>query len=155
MDKNALAELFATASLGAPENAVGFVMWRVVHRYVREVDQALAPLDLTHLQFQTLALAGWLNRTGGPVTQSGLATSGDIHPMQVSQILKTLERKGFVARARSAEDVRAKRVEVTDSGGAALRAAMPLVIEVQHRIFGDEGLPGGSLLNTLLRLDNS
>ncbi|WP_033290752.1 MarR family winged helix-turn-helix transcriptional regulator [Amycolatopsis jejuensis] len=155
MDKDALTDLFTTASLGAPENAVGFVMWRVVHRYVREIDQALAPLDLTHLQFQTLALAGWLNRSGEAVTQSGLAASGDIHPMQVSQILKTLERKGFIVRSRSAEDVRAKQVEVTDAGGAALREALPLVIEVQHRIFGDEGLPGGALLETLLRLDNS
>ncbi|WP_020661126.1 MarR family winged helix-turn-helix transcriptional regulator [Amycolatopsis benzoatilytica] len=155
MDKDALAELFASAALGAPENAVGFVMWRVVHRYVREIDQALAPLDLTHLQFQTLALAGWLNRTGGPVTQSGLAAAGDVHPIQVSQLLKTLEGKGFVARARRTEGDRANRVEVTNAGAAVLRAAMPLAVEVQHRIFGDEGLPGSTLLNTLLRLDNA
>ncbi len=41
-DTRAISELFRTASLGAPENAIGFVLWRVVNRYMREVDRSLA-----------------------------------------------------------------------------------------------------------------
>lgn len=50
-DSRAISEFFKTASLGAPENAIGFVLWRVVNRYLREIDRALAAagLDLTHL----------------------------------------------------------------------------------------------------------
>ncbi len=44
-DARAITQLFETVSLGAPQNAVGFVMWRVVHRYQREVEQALRALD--------------------------------------------------------------------------------------------------------------
>ena len=152
-DARAIKDLFETASLGAPENAVGFVLWRVVHRYQREVDRALAAHDLTHLQFQTLAMAAWLVQSGEVVPQSALARSGDIHPMQLSNMLKALESKGLVARARSPQDERAKSVEVTAAGVTSLRRALPVVIDVQRRLFGQEGRPGGSLLSALLRLD--
>jgi DNA-binding MarR family transcriptional regulator len=151
----AIADLFATASLGAPENVVGFVLWRVLHRYLREVDRALAPLDLTHLQFQMLVQAAWLARSGEAVTQAELARFGDIHRMQVSLMIKALEGKGLVARMRSPSDERAKRIEVTAAGLKSLRRALPVVIEVQRRLFGEEGRPGGSLLTALLRLDGS
>ncbi len=82
-DASAIQELFETISLGAPQNAVGFVMWRVVHRYQREVEQALRPMDLTHLQFVTLTLVAWMAQDGKAATQSELARFGDVHPMQV------------------------------------------------------------------------
>ncbi|WP_241202496.1 MULTISPECIES: MarR family transcriptional regulator [unclassified Caballeronia] len=59
---------------------------------------ARAPLDLTHLQFMTLGMTAWLCRFGEPVTQSELARFGNVHPMQVSHMLKTLETKGLVVR---------------------------------------------------------
>ena len=149
----ALTHLFETASLGAPENAVGFVLWRVVHRYQREADRALAALDLTNLQFMTLALAAWLGRTGDAVTQADLSRAGDIQPMQVSHMLKTLEHKALITRVRSTADVRAKQIEITKAGVAALRRALPAMIEVQGRLFGADGRVGGSLLSALLRLD--
>ncbi len=152
-DARAITDLFATVSLGAPENAVGFVLWRVVHRYQRAMDRALAALGLTHLQFTTLTLTAWLGRAGGAVTQAELARFGDIHPMQVSLMLRALEHKALVARPRSRSDVRARNVEVTPAGLTALRRALPVAIEVQQRVFGDEGRPGGRLLAGLLGLD--
>jgi DNA-binding MarR family transcriptional regulator len=152
-DTPALDALFADASLGAPENAVGFVLWRLVHRYQREADRALVPLDLTHLQFMTLTMAAWLARSGEPVPQATLSRFGDIHPMQLSHMLKALAGKELIARTPNPADVRAKHVEVTAAGRAALRRALPVVIEVQHRLFGDEGAPGGALLDALVRLD--
>ena len=156
-DARAISELFATASLGAPENAVGFVLWRVVHRYLRAIDRGLAAagLDLTHLQFETLIQASWLGRSGEAATQAELARFGDIQPMQVSHMLKTLEAKGLVHRPRDPSDVRTKRIEVTPAGLEALRRALPVVIDVQRRLFGAEGAPGGVLLDALLRVGAS
>ena len=153
LNARAIQQLFDSASLGAPENAVGFVLWRVVVRYQREIDRALAPLDLTNLQFVTLTLAAWFSRSGEPVNQSELARFGGIHPMQISLMLKTLEGKDFVSRRRSPSDTRAKHVEITRKGVAVLREALPAAIEVQRRLFGNEGAPGGTFLNDLLRLD--
>ncbi|MCJ2087635.1 MarR family transcriptional regulator [Methylobacterium sp. E-005] len=152
-DPQTLADLFANETLGAPENAVGFVLWRVVHRYVREIDRALAAADLTHLQFTVLAMTAWMARSGEPVTQVTLARFGDIHPMQVSQVLKALEVKGLVARPRSIADTRAKCIEVTETGVGALRQAMPLAISVQERLFGKAGAPGGRLMIALAQAD--
>jgi DNA-binding MarR family transcriptional regulator len=153
VDGKALDELFATVSLGAPENAVGFVLWRVVHRYQREVDRALAPLGLTHLQFMTLVMTAWLGRTGEPVPQREIARFGDIHPMQLSLMLKALADKELVSRQRSTHDVRAKWADVTSAGLQALREGLPIIIGVQRRMFGKEGAPGGPLLAALLRAD--
>ncbi len=144
--------LFETASLGAPENAIGFVLWRLVHRYQRELERELASVNLTHLQFQTLALCAWLSQSSELVTQSQLARAGDIQPMQVSYMLKALEDKGFVARRAHSSDPRAKRVAPTAAGLRVLRQAFPLAIEVQRRLFGSDGVPGGSLHSTLLQL---
>ncbi len=150
-DANALVELFRTATLGGPENAIGFVLWRVVGRYTREVDRALAAagVDLTHLQFETLIQAAWLGRDGDAPTQLQLAGFGGIQPMQVSLMVKTLERKGLVSRPRAA---RTKRVELTAAGIQMLYRAKPVVIEVQRCMFGEEGAPGGSLLLGLLKV---
>ena len=147
--------MFEEVSLGAPEHAIGFVLWRIVARYQREVDRSLADCDLTNLQFVTLALAAWFGRSGDPVNQAELARFGGIHPMQMSHMLKTLEAKKFISRQRSSADTRAKQVSVTRRGLNTLRKALPAVIAVQSRLFGEEGRPGGTLLATLLELDQA
>ena len=154
-DARAITELFATSSLGSPERAVGFVLWRVLHRYVRAAERMLSGLDLTHLQFQTLALAAWLGRSGAAVTQSELAKAGDIGPMQVSHMMKVLESKGWIKRVRSTSDVRAKNVELTAAGIEVLREAFPPMVALQRDLFGPDGAPGGPLLAALHRSESS
>ena len=70
-------------------------------------------------------------------------------------MLKALDGKGLVARTRSLTDVRAKNIALTKNGLQALRRSLPLVIEVQHRLFGDEGRQGGRLLAALLRAEKA
>ena len=155
IDHATLAELFATASLGSPRHAIGFVLWRVTHRFERELEQALRPLDLTHLQFTLLALVAWTQKQGGVPSQAELARAGDVHVMQVSNVLKVLERKTLISRSVAEGNVTAKSVTLTDKGLARLRAAFPIAIDVQHRLFGDAGRPGGSLLAGLIEVERS
>ena len=155
MEKDAIRRMFEDVSLGAPENAVGFVMWRIVGRYQREMDRALAAIDLTHLQFMLLALVAWFGRSGQAVTQIDLARSGGVQPMQVSQTIRVLETKKLLSRTRSSTDTRAKRVEVTSAGLKSLRSAMPIAIEVQRKLFGEWGRPGGALLRTMRRVHSN
>lgn len=147
--------VFAEPAFGSPDKAIGFVLWRVMHRYVRELDRALAPLDLTHLQFTVLALAAWLTQSDEQVSQSRLARFGDIHPMQVSNVLKALEAKAMVLRAPDPDDTRSKIVTVTKCGRDVLREAFPIAVDVQHDLFGDAGQPGGALHEQLLAIDRS
>ena len=149
MDIDAIRALYAEASLGGPDEAVGFVLWRVMHRYQREVERALQPHGLTHLQFTTLAIVGWMCRSDAPATQVELAKQADIHPMQVSLMLKALEAKHMIVRSRSSTDTRARSVGITESGVEALRQAFPVVIALQQMMFGKAGAPGGTLHRAL------
>ena len=148
-DTDVIRALYAETSLGGPDEAVGFVLWRVMHRYQRAVDRSLQPHGLTHLQFTTLAIVGWMCRSNAPATQVELARQADIHPMQVSLMLKALEAKRMVVRARSSTDTRARSVDITESGLEALRQAFPVVIALQQDIFGEAGAPGGTLHRAL------
>jgi DNA-binding MarR family transcriptional regulator len=150
---NSIRRMFESVSLGSPENAIGFVLWRITARYQREMDRALEPLELTHLQFVSLALSAWFASSGGASNQAQLARFGGIHPMQLSQMLTALESKGFISRQRSTTDARAKEVWLTGSGLQILRQALPLGIEVQARLFGEAGRPKGSLHETLVQVD--
>jgi DNA-binding MarR family transcriptional regulator len=150
-----IRRMFESDSLGAPENAIGFVLWRITARYQREMDRALEPLGLTNLQFICLALSAWFTRSAAAANQAELARFGGIHPMQFSQMLKALESKGFVTRERSEADSRAKQVRVTRAGLNALRQALPRGIEVQRRLFGEAGRPGGALHQTVVKVDRA
>lgn len=147
---DALAQLFAAISFQKPEDAIGFLLWRVAHRYQREIDRACAEVDLTHLQFVTLVMSAWLGRTGEPVTQSGLSEFSNIHPMQLSNVLKALEKKGLVVRPRNEDDVRSKHVKVTQIGVKMLELALPLAAQAQRRFFGAD-LQLGERMHTTLR----
>jgi DNA-binding MarR family transcriptional regulator len=117
------------------------------------MDRALEPLGLTHLQFVSLALSAWFARFGGASSQAQLARFGGIHPMQLSQLLVALEKKGFVTRTRSATDSRAKEVWLTQSGLQVLRRALPHGIAVQAKLFGDAGRPDGALHEVIQQVD--
>ena len=153
LQQDALRSMFEEVSLGAPENAIGFVLWRITSHYQREMDRSLATVDLSHLQFVTLALIGWLERSGTVATQVELSRFGGIQPMQLSHMLKTLEAKQFISRKRDALDSRAKQVRLTRSGFEILKRALPLAVEVQSRLFGEAGAKGSIMLKILLQLD--
>lgn len=155
IDRAALSDMFATTSLGSPRHAIGFVLWRVMHRYERELEQALRPLDLTHLQFTLLALVAWTQNQGDTPNQAELARAGDIHVMQVSNVLKALERKALIERSMAEGNPTAKSVILTEEGLERLRAAFPIAIDVQQRLFGDAGHSGGRLMTELNAVEAS
>lgn len=145
MSSRDLHALFAATRLQQPEDAIGFLLWRVAHRHQREVDRVLAPLGLTHLQFVVLIQAAWLSRDGASVTQAGLARYGKIHPMQLSTVLKTLAEKQLVERGRCPVGGRAKQVVLTDAAVELLAAALPLMRALQTTFFGPDPAFGADL----------
>lgn len=153
VDRTAIADTFEQVSLGSPRNAIGFVMWRVIHRSERELERALAPLELTHLQSTVLALVAWMEKEGGTASQTELARFGDNHVMQVSNVLKALEQTGMIDRSVVPGSARTKIIAITRRGLDTLDAAFPPAIDVQQRISGDAGPPSGSLLEALVKVD--
>lgn len=155
VDPKTLTRLFRSTPLQQPEDAVGFLLYRVAHRYQREIDRVCAAIDLTHLQFMLLVISGWLARQGDAVTQGELATFSGVHPMQVSNVLKALEAKVYVVRTKMAGDVRVKHVAITPDGVAVVRRALPLVEAAQRRFFGPDQELGVQLHASLRRIVES
>ncbi|KOU36126.1 MarR family winged helix-turn-helix transcriptional regulator [Streptomyces sp. WM6368] len=100
----------------SPGESPGFLLWHATLRWQREIAAALAPLDLTHVQFVLLACTWWLNSQGEHPNQLALARQAGTDVKMTSQVLRTLENKGLVAREVDPADTRAKRLRVTDAG---------------------------------------
>ena len=145
-----LMDLFANRPLKGPDDSLGFLLWRVTHAWQRFVDDRLEVCGLTHLQFALMIALGWLTRHDEPTTQSALIAFVDMHPMQVSQVLSTLERKGQIFRDRSPAIGRTKQIALTASRAAALRQALPLVEEAHATFFGPHDAVADEL-RTILR----
>ena len=152
IDPKALDAFFADAALRSPEDAVGFLLWRVAHRYQREIDRACAAVNLTHLQFVILVMSAWLGRSEETLNQTSLAAFSGIHPMQISAVLKTLEAKKLIARRRGKSDIRSKEIGVTAQGLSLLGEALPLAAAAQDRFFGPDKDAGEDLHRSLRQI---
>jgi DNA-binding MarR family transcriptional regulator len=129
-----------------PGETFGYRLWQVTHAWQRRFEAALAPLDLTHMQFVVLAKAAWLAHAGEVPSQSRIACTAAIDRMMVSKIVRLLEAKGFLARAPHPDDPRANRVDLTAEGRAVLAQAVPIMKETQSAFFGRLGEDGMAAL---------
>lgn len=125
-----------------PEDSLGFLLWQATHRWQRAIGAALAPLDLTHLQFVLMAGTGWLTKDGGAPTQIELAGFTRVEPMQVSQVVRLLEKKKLLARAPHPTDSRAKALKLTAAGEKLLARALPVVESADAAFFAASARPG-------------
>lgn len=82
----------------------------------------LQPLDLTHPQYLVM-LALWERE---PRTLRNLGEALRLEPATLSPLLKRLEARGYVTRARSLDDERQLALQLTPAG-RALRAQAELV----------------------------
>lgn len=124
-----------------PEDSLGFLLWQATHRWQRAIVAALAPLGLTHLQFVLMAGTGWLAKDGGAPTQIELAGFTRVEPMQVSQVVRLLEKKRLVARAPHPADSRAKALRLTAQGEKLLTRALPIVEGADAAFFAGSARP--------------
>jgi DNA-binding MarR family transcriptional regulator len=136
-----------------PEESLGWRLWHVLHAYQRTLEQALAELDLTHLQYVLLCLSGYLASHGEVPSQARIAAAAGLDKMMVSKVVRLLEEKGYVARAPHPDDPRANRVDVTNSGREVLLRALPLARALHDRFFnclGERKALLGDLVDELM-----
>jgi DNA-binding MarR family transcriptional regulator len=102
----------------------GFLLWHATMRWQRTMRAALAPHDLTHVQFVLLASAWWLGEQGEQPSQRRLAEHAGTDAMMTSQVVRALERAGLVERLRDPADSRSLLVTVTDAGRERIQGAL-------------------------------
>jgi MarR family transcriptional regulator, organic hydroperoxide resistance regulator len=118
-----------------PEQSPGFLLWQVSTKWRREIEAALATLNLTHPQFVLLASLGWLTRHHSDVTQVELARHCSTDVNMTSQVLRSLEQKGYIERHRRKGDERSKFPKLTEKGIKLVEQAIPLVEKVDDDFF--------------------
>ena len=133
-----------------PNDSPGFLLWHATLRWQRGIARALAPLDLTHVQFVLLACTWWLNEQGERPTQVALAAQAGTDIKMTSQVLRSLERKGLVEREVDTADTRARRLRVTRRGARLAPRAIATVEHIDSEFFAD--VPGPEALRFLRRL---
>lgn len=113
------------SAFDAPEQSPGFLLWRVTLSWQRQMRAALAPHDLTHVQFVLLASLWWLQEHGDqPPTQVHLAEQAGTDLMMTSQVVRKLEGRGLLTREVDPADSRARRLRLTAAGAALLSGAL-------------------------------
>jgi DNA-binding MarR family transcriptional regulator len=120
----------------APEESAGYLLWQVTHAWQRQVEVALLELDITHLQFVIMAGIGWLTQVDSLLTQVQLAQFCKIDVMQISQVVRKLESKGFIQRDPHPSDTRARVLTLTSTGEKVLQQALPLIEQLDALFFG-------------------
>lgn len=132
-----------------PEHSPGFLLWQVSMAWRRQIEAALSTLGLTHPQFVLLASLGWLTRGSTQVTQVELARHCKTDINMTSQVLRTLERKGYIERHYSQGNERSKYPHITAVGARLVEQAIPWVEKVDRKFFSK--LPEPKLCIDLLQ----
>jgi DNA-binding MarR family transcriptional regulator len=111
------------------------MLWQISTLWRRKIEAVLRPLDLTHPQFVVLACLGWLTQEGKHVQQKELAQFTAMDITVTSQILRNLEKRGYLTRRHLDGDERAKYPFITESGQQLLEQSLPLVETTDRQFF--------------------
>jgi DNA-binding MarR family transcriptional regulator len=141
-------ETAGAGTIGSPEQSPGFLLWHITLRWQRDITAALAPLDLTHVQFVLLAVTWWLNEHGENPNQLALARQAGTDVKMTSQVLARLEARELIRREVDPADTRAKRLRATERGSDLARRAIT-VVEAADRAFFRPVADRGQLLAVL------
>ncbi|MEV5721598.1 MarR family transcriptional regulator [Amycolatopsis mediterranei] len=127
-------------STTGPEENPGFLLWHITLRWQREVVAALAPLDLTHVQFVLLATLWWhTTHDDEDPNQLALARYAGTDVKMTSQVVRKLEAKGLLVREVDPDDTRARRLQPTRRGAALAQRAIVEVQRVNDVFFAPAG----------------
>ncbi|PYE44288.1 MarR family transcriptional regulator [Paenibacillus barcinonensis] len=121
-----------------PQDSPGYLLWQVTTMWQKEVRRVLEPLELTQPQFILLHTCLWLNERdveGKGVTQVQIAQFANVDVNVTSQVLRTLEKRGYVTRARHQTDTRANIITTTPEGTRLAIEGMNLVEESDKNFF--------------------
>ncbi|OPH54656.1 hypothetical protein BC351_31040 [Paenibacillus ferrarius] len=126
---------------GKPYDSPGFHLWQVTNQWQKHLRSALHDLDLTHVQFILLVATQWLNAQSPveDVTQVQIASYAHTDPMMASQVLRHLEKKGYLMRKAHPTDTRAKAISLTPDGEQLVAQAIDIVMEAENIFFAKLG----------------
>ena len=107
----------------------------VAQKWERAVDHVLDDFDTTCTQVEFLSCLEELTREGNPVTQKDIAEFLDRDKNTVSEVMRSLEKRGYITRTVSDSDLRAKYIRLTDKGYDLLEKSVREMVRMNERFF--------------------
>ena len=129
-----------------------FYFKQVLHQMQKQIRETLVDFDLTETQFTLLMGLIVLTKDGRRATQMDLANFMKLDKMMVSEVLRTLEKKGYVNRVSNPEDKRAKSLIVTEKGIKINEMALERTVEIDEQFFSALGDDREELVRILKKL---
>ena len=105
----------------ALEDFTPYLMNRIIARYNKGVEDALAEAGVSVAQMRALAVLA----QGGPCTVNELSVLTVIKQSTLSRTLDSMEAAGLIRRVAETGDSRFRRIHLTDAGRAAHDRAWP------------------------------
>ena len=102
------------------ENQLCFPLYAAAREVIKQYHPLLASLDLTYTQYIAM-MVFWQEES---ISVKDLGKKLFLDSGTLTPVLKSLEAKGFVKRARSLEDERVVIVQITDEGKALREKAV-------------------------------
>jgi len=124
-----------TTTFSGPEKSPGFLLWQVSTLWRRNIEEALRAFSITHPQFVLLASVAWLTKDGDFVSQVEIARQVCLDINMTSQVLRTLEKNGYITRVQKEGNERSKFPRVTKEGSLLLEQVVPVVEEIDEAFF--------------------
>lgn len=137
-----------------PSASPGFLLWHTTLRWQRAMAAALAPFDLTHVQFVILASTWWLNGHVERPSQARLSEQTGSDARMTSEVIRRLLTKGLLERAADPDDARSKVLTVTAAGAEIAARAIEAVEAADEAFFAEAvaSFPGLDLVPLLRTL---
>ncbi|MFZ4772512.1 MAG: MarR family winged helix-turn-helix transcriptional regulator [Chlamydiia bacterium] len=133
----------------------GFLLWKISIEWQRLQREALANLDLTHVQFVLLATIHSIESKNEMLSQVKLSSIANVDAMMTSHVLRSLEKRNLVKREKNPSDTRAMILSTTQEGRDLLTKALKVVEDVDSKYLGRAGEDTADLVNKLKKLTQS
>lgn len=131
------------------EDNAGYLIKLAYHSLNRMLDQEMAPLGLTAMQWRPLAIV-YLGRADTPAE---LARLNDMDTGAMTRALDRLEAKGLLRRTRSQTDRRVVKIELTELGIAKARDIPPNIARsLNHHLRGFSADEVAQLMHFMRRM---
>ncbi len=131
------------------DDSLSDLMYQLGGLWRRHVNARLAELGLSHSQLVFLIGVASLAREGGEVTQRDLCDYHQASRALTSEIVRLLEKNGFIRQVAKPGDARAKSLKLTPSGRERLQLAMELLVQTEDTFLADYGQLKGRLKRDL------
>jgi DNA-binding MarR family transcriptional regulator len=137
-----MSEKVDRESLSSKYDRMGERPWRyltvVIKKWEKEVGDVLESFETTRIQVEFLMCIAKFTKEGRAITQKDIADALGRPKNTASGVFKSLEKKGYIVRTVSEDDLRSKHIVLTEKGFRLVEKAISEIMLVDERFFPDD-----------------